>query len=192
MKRYRADYIPLFLIAGAIVVLDQVSKYLIRANLALGEVYRPELWISQFARFVHLHNSGAAIGIFPSLGNVFMILAMLVSAAFIYYYPRIPRQDRLVRLAIALLLGGAMGNLIDRLHQGYVTDFISLLNIPVINLADLSVSSGVILLMIGLLQQEQRKKHEPDPASQGDDPGDPSEAGRNLTVKTPPKEVRSE
>ena len=55
---------------------------------------------------------------FQSLGNVFMILSMVVSAAIIYYYPQVPRQDWLIRLAMAMLLGGAVGNLIDRLYPG--------------------------------------------------------------------------
>lgn len=180
------------LIAGAIVVLDQASKYLVRANLALGEVYRPDLWISQFIRFVHLHNRGAAIGMFPSLGNVFMVLAMLVSAAIIYYYPRIPRQDWLVRLSMALFLGGAVGNMIDRLHQGYVTDFISLLDIPVLNIADLSVSSGVVVLFIGLWQQEQRKKHLQDSATQDNDSGNQGKTGRVLSSGEPLEEAQRE
>jgi len=180
------------LVAGTIVVLDQASKYLIRANLALGEVYRPELWITQFARFVHLHNRGAAIGMFPGLGNVFMVLALIVSAALIYYYPRIPRQDWLVRLAMALLLGGAVGNMIDRMHQGYVTDFISLLNIPVLNLADLSVSTGVIVLAIGLWQQEQRKKSTQDSTVPDDDSSSTGETGRNMLLGKPLQETRHE
>ena len=179
-------------VAGVIVALDQMSKVLIRANLMLGEVYRPELWISQYARFVHLHNRGAAIGILPGLGNVFMVVAMLVSVALIFYYPRIPRQDWLVRLSMALLLGGAIGNMIDRLHQGFVTDFISVLNIPVLNLADLSISTGVIILVIGLWQQEQRKKPTQDSAMPDDDISCEGKTGRNLSLGKPAEEARRE
>jgi signal peptidase II len=183
---------PLLLIAGTIVLLDQASKSLIRANLALGEVYRPELWITQFARLVHLHNSGAAIGIFPSLGKVFMFLAILISGAIIYYYPRIPHQERLLRLSMALLLGGALGNLIDRLQQGYVTDFISVLNIPVVNLADLSVSVGVILLCISLWRQEEKKERQRASTHPGEEPPGEHQGGQSLSMQTPPKDVQSE
>lgn len=179
-------------IAGVVVLLDQTSKYLVRLNLALGEVYRPELLVSQYARLVHLHNSGAAIGIFPNLGNVFMILAILASAAIIYYYPRIPREEPLVRLSMALLLGGAVGNLIDRLHQGYVTDFISLLNIPVINLADLSVSAGVVLLCLGLWHQEQRRKRQPDPADTAGEAGEAQKGGRFQALQVPLEAIQNE
>lgn len=192
MKRRLSDYAHLLLFAGAIVLLDQVSKYLIRANLAPGEVYRPELWISQYARFVHLHNRGAAIGIFPSLGNVFMLLAMLVCVAILYYYPRIPRQDRLLRLSMAFLLGGALGNLIDRLHQGFVTDFISFLNIPVFNIADLCIPIGVTLLIIGLWRQERNMGLRQASVERGEDSGDGGQTGRNLTSKPSIEDIRSE
>ena len=148
MRKYLADYFSLFLVAGLIVLLDQATKYIIRSNLAVGEIYRPDLWITQFARIVHWQNTGAAFGMFQSLGNVFMILSMVVSAAIIYYYPQVPRQDRLIRLAMALLLGGAVGNLIDRLSQGYVTDFISVSEFPVFNIADASISLGVVVLFL--------------------------------------------
>jgi signal peptidase II len=192
LNRRFSDYVPLFLTAGAIVILDQASKYLIRANLAMGEVYRPDLWISQFVRFVHLHNRGAAIGTSPGMGIFSMVVAILVSAVIIYLYPRIPPQERLVRLAMALLLGGALGNLIDRLHQGYVTDFISLLNIPVLNLADLSISVGVVVLFIGLWQQEQKKKRQQQPASQAEDPEDKPDTGRSLNLQIQSKDSQGE
>ena len=122
MKKYLKDYAFLFLVAGAIILLDQVSKYIIRTNLAIGEIYLPELWITEFARIVHWQNTGAAFGMFQSLGTVFMILSMIVSVAIIYYFPQVPREDKLIRLAMAMLLGGAVGNLIDRLNLGYVVD----------------------------------------------------------------------
>jgi len=158
LRKYLTDYFSLFLVAGLIVLLDQATKYIIRSNLAVGEIYRPDLWITQFARIVHWQNTGAAFGMFQSLGNVFMILSMVVSAAIIYYYPQVPRQDRLIRLAMALLLGGAVGNLIDRLYQGYVTDFISLSEFPVFNIADASISLGVVVLFFGMWYQEKEKK----------------------------------
>jgi len=182
----------LLLIAGAVILLDQASKYLVRHNLALGEVYRPELWLSQYARLIHLHNSGAAVGIFPRLGNLFMLLAIIASAAILYYYPRIPGEERLIRLSMALLLGGAVGNLIDRLHQGYVTDFISLLNIPVINFADLSVSVGVILLCLGFWRREQRQKHQQSSADQGDEAGKEQTRGHHLALQVLLKATHNE
>jgi len=158
LQKYWRDYLFLFLIAGTVVFLDQWTKGLIRQNLAIGEVYRPDSVLSQFVRIVHWKNMGAAFGIFQQMGKIFMMLSFVVGAFIIFYFPRVPRQDWIVRLAMALLLGGAVGNLIDRLNQGYVTDYISILNFPVFNVADLSISTGVVILFLGMWRQEQVKK----------------------------------
>jgi signal peptidase II len=159
LKKYLKDYSLLFLIAGIIVLLDQVTKQIVRANLAVGEVYRPDLWLSQFARILNWKNTGAAFGMFQNGGLIFTILAFVVSGAILYYYPQIPRQDRLIRISMGFLLGGAVGNLIDRLTQGLiVTDFISIWIFPVFNIADLSITIGVVILCLGMIVQERRSK----------------------------------
>jgi len=162
LKKFLSDYLVLFLIAGTIVLLDQVSKYILRTNLPIGMVFHPEWTLSQYARIVHWMNTGAAFGIFQNMNIVFTVLSIIVSGVIIYYFPQVPREDWLVRLALGLLLGGAVGNLIDRLHQGYVTDFLSVGNFPVFNVADASISLGVAILFIGMLWQELHKKPSPD------------------------------
>jgi signal peptidase II len=159
LKKYFADYVLLFSIAGAIVLLDQLTKIWVRTNLQFTEMYRPDLWISEYARIIFWKNTGAAFGMFGSLGNVFLILSFVVSIAIVYYFPQIPRKDWVMRLAMCLLLGGAVGNLISRLYQGYVTDFISILNLPVFNVADFSITTGVIVLFAGMLYQEWQLKN---------------------------------
>jgi signal peptidase II len=162
LKKRLLDYAQLFFIAGIVILLDQLTKYLVRTNVPMNTVYRPELWLSQYARFVHVNNSGAAFGMFRNLGNVFSILSVAVSLVILYYFPQVPRKDWYIRFAMGLLLGGAVGNLIDRLlFQGHVTDFISLGNFPVFNVADGSISTGVVILFLGMWFQEQQKKHLP-------------------------------
>lgn len=158
IKRLVIDYTWLLLGAGFIIFLDQISKSWVRNNLALGEVFRPELWITQFVRILHWSNTGSAFGLFPNMSSVFTGLAFLVSAAIIYYYTQVPRQDWFLRLAMTLQLGGAVGNLIDRLMQGHVTDFISVGNFPVFNIADASISTGVAVLIIGIFIKERQEK----------------------------------
>jgi signal peptidase II len=158
LKKLFRDYFALFLIAGIIILLDQVTKEWVRQNLQLGEVFRPDLWISNYARIVHWKNTGAAFGMFQNMNTIFMLLSIVVCGVIIYYFPQIPRQDWLVRLAMGMLLGGAIGNLIDRIQQGYVTDFISVGKFPVLNIADASISMGVALLFIGMWLQEKNKK----------------------------------
>jgi len=77
----------------------------------------------------------------------------------IYYFPQVSPKDWTLRLALAMQLGGAVGNLVDRiLHDGFVTDFISVGNFPVFNIADASISVGVAILILGMWIKEQQEK----------------------------------
>jgi signal peptidase II len=158
LKKYIQDYGILFLVSGAIVFLDQMTKTIVRANLGNYEIYRPDLWLTQYVRFIHIHNTGAAFGLFQRFGGLFTILSFIVGGFILYYFPRIPRTDWVLRLALCLQFAGAVGNLLDRLNYGYVSDFISILNFPVFNLADLSISIGVALLIIVMWVRDRDKK----------------------------------
>ena len=156
------DYLRLVEISGFVVALDQWSKYLLRLRLAPGETWSPWDWLAPYARLVHSDNTGAAFGIFQDGAVFFTVVAILVSAAIIYYFPRVPAEQRSLRIALALQLGGAVGNLIDRLLQaGRVTDLISLGSFPVFNLADASISIGVAILLGSMLLQ-RRERSEPE------------------------------
>ena len=85
-------------------------------------------------------------------------MAIVVSLAILYYYPRVPAGQVPLRLALALQLGGAVGNLIDRLAMGTVTDFVSLGTFPVFNVADASISIGVAVLVAAMWVEERRRK----------------------------------
>jgi len=183
LKKHLTSYAVLFLIAGIIVLLDQLTKEWVRLNLQLGEIYRPELWISNYFRLVHWKNTGAAFGMFQDMNPVFMVLSVLVSAVILYYFPQIPRQDWLVRLSMGMLLGGALGNLIDRFRQGYVTDFISVGKFPVLNIADASISVGVAVLFVGMWLQEKGKKVEAPPGAEKLVPEQPEDAGVSEDVR---------
>jgi signal peptidase II len=89
---------------------------------------------------------------------IFTILAIVVSIAILYYFPRVPREEWPLRLAMGMQLGGAVGNLIDRLIQGYVTDFVSVGNFAVFNVADASISVGVVVLILGVWVMDQSQK----------------------------------
>ena len=148
----------LFAIAGLIVALDQWTKNLVRANLALGETWLPDslTWLSPYARIVHWYNMGAAFGMFQSGSMVFTVLAIIVISAIIYYFPRVDGHDWTLRIAMSMQLAGAAGNLIDRLTQGgRVTDFISVGTFPVFNIADASISTGTAILLLGVYLQER-------------------------------------
>ncbi|MEM5776327.1 MAG: signal peptidase II, partial [Anaerolineaceae bacterium] len=125
MKKFLRDYIPLLLAAGSIILLDQFTKSIVRQNLALQETWVPWAWLAPYARIVHWYNTGVAFGMFQDGNLIFSILAIIVSAAILVVYPRIPRSEKILRIATMMMLAGAIGNLIDRLTLGHVTDFIS-------------------------------------------------------------------
>jgi len=154
------EYFVLLGAAGAIVALDQWTKYLVRTRLLLGETWSPWEWLAPYARIVHWNNTGAAFGIFPAGGVIFTVVAVLVSAAILYYYPKIPRDQIGVRIALPMQLGGALGNLIDRLSTGTVTDFVSVGPIPVFNVADASITIGVAVLVVVMWIEERRRRRD--------------------------------
>jgi signal peptidase II len=175
LTKYVGDYLFLFLIAGIILILDQVSKTLVRLNLALTETWVPWDWLEPYARIVHWKNTGAAFGMLQGFGDVFTILAIIVSVAILYYFPQVPRDDWLLRLAMALQFGGALGNLYDRLTIGWVTDFVSIWIIPVFNVADFCITTGVILLLISVWLKERKQQSPPElPASPDSTPENPA------------------
>ncbi len=192
-KKFWKNYWFLFLIAGLVILLDQVSKAYIRAAFTGpegAEMWAPWPWLLPYARIIHITNTGVAFGMLQGLGGIFTILALLVALSIIYYFPRVPAEDWVLRLSMSLMLGGALGNLIDRVTMnGKVTDFISIGNFPVFNIADSSITIGVIVLIIGVWVQENREKaaqlardkddptHDANPAALDADP--PSQDSRS-------------
>jgi signal peptidase II len=173
-------YWQIIAIAVVIVALDQWTKSLVRANLPLGSSWLPPGldWLSPYARILHWYNTGAAFGMFQEGGMVFTVLAFVVIALILYYYPQVEQADWSLRLAMSMQLGGATGNLIDRLTIGHVTDFISVGTFPIFNIADASITVGAVILFLGVLLMEaaERRKKRAAP-KQEDPPGEnPSQA----------------
>lgn len=92
---------------------------------------------------------------FPQLGNAFMIVALIVIVGIIIFYHHLPTENILVRVSLGLQLGGAMGNLLDRLVRGYVVDFVDIGFWPIFNIADLSIVVGVAILAYCLWEEEK-------------------------------------
>ncbi len=158
MKRY----LPLFLLSGTVIVLDQWTKYLVRTHLSLGQFWLPPgwEWLLPYARLTNWFNRGSAFGMLQNAGVALTVLALVVAGLIIYYYPHIERDDWAVRIALGLQMGGALGNMIDRVHLGYVVDFISVGTFPVFNLADSAITLGVGFLLLGWYLQEKRLRQE--------------------------------
>lgn len=160
LKKIVKEYWLLFIIASVVVILDQVSKSLVRAHIPFGGRWMPLAWLAPYFRFVHWENTGAAFGFFQNGGWIFAIMAVIVSIVIVTYYPQIPKEKKLMRIAMAMQLGGALGNLIDRIMFGPVTDFISVGNFAVFNIADSNITVGVGLLILALWLDERQDKKE--------------------------------
>ncbi|TEU04846.1 MAG: signal peptidase II [Dehalococcoidia bacterium] len=141
-----------FLVAIIVVALDQISKFFIRANMTLGQSIPEE----GFFRITYGTNTGGVFGLFAN--QAFLItLTAIVGVAAILVYSRYPQANRvIVRIALGLLLGGAVGNLIDRIRFGEVVDFIDVGAWPVFNVADSAVVVGVILIIYYFLFGQKR------------------------------------
>jgi len=141
------------LTALLIVAIDQLSKLWVRSNLAIGESL-PE---TGFFRLTRVHNTGAAFGLFQGSTFVLAIVSFVGIVVILLYalftHRRFPLSDSMLgKIALGLILGGTIGNLIDRLYLGYVIDFIYVGNWwPAFNIADSAVVVGVILFACALL-----------------------------------------
>ncbi len=138
-------------VAALVLLVDQVSKYLVFTNLSVGEMWNPLAFLRPFVTLTHVTNTGAAFGLFQGHGTLFAIVPILVVAGILVFYRYLPPSEILLKVSLGLQLGGAMGNLLDRLRLGNVVDFIDFKIWPVFNLADAAVVAGVAILAFHLL-----------------------------------------
>jgi len=142
---------------GLVVVADQISKAMVQRTLALGESHS---LIPEFLDLTHVHNSGAAFGLlntadFPYKPLVMIGIAALALVAIAAYGTQLGFHERLARFGLALILGGAFGNLIDRAVAGYVVDFVDVYwgstHFWAFNVADAAITIGAILVLLDMI-----------------------------------------
>ncbi len=155
MKSSRSTWV-LLAIAAATLIADQATKFWVVTYLAPHGAWAPIPALSNFFTIEYTTNTGAAFGLFKDWGPVFIGVAVVVIAAILVYQNQVPQEAWLVRLALGLQLGGALGNLTDRLRVGHVTDFIYFHFWPLFNVADMSIVGGVILLAFTMLREERK------------------------------------
>lgn len=160
MKQKILSIIELILISGVVIIADQYTKLLVRTNLPLRESITP---FEQFPffRIIHWKNTGVAFGLFQGSGWIFTIVGIVIVILVIIFFRQAISGEFFWRAALALQLGGAFGNLIDRINPelGYVVDFIWIGNFPVFNLADSAIVIGAIIMIIGMWNQEKKDKN---------------------------------
>jgi signal peptidase II len=148
-----------------LIVTDQITKALVRQAVPLYDA-RPV--ISGFVDFVHVRNEGVAFGLLNTLDlrNKWVLTTALATAALagIAYYARhIRQEERFARIGLSMVLGGAIGNLIDRVYAGYVLDFVDVYwrdwHFWAFNVADASISIGAVLVFVDLLLVKRHASH---------------------------------
>ncbi len=144
----RRNWIVLIVIVAVVLLLDQMTKYLVLENLQLYESVSPIPLLAPFFQLTRTENTGAAFGFLPQVGDLFLLIAFVVVLAMFYFYPRVHTWP--TRFAIGMICGGALGNALDRIQHGLVVDFIHY-QIPgivsnVSNLADHAIVLGVLIV----------------------------------------------
>ena len=145
--------IPYFFLIAFFLVADQVTKALISRNITLNSSKQV---IPGFFQLVHIRNKGAIFGFFSQSGNryvfIFLTLASLAALSMVvYYFFKASPDEKLLKISLSLIMAGALGNFIDRLIKGYVTDFLDVSvkgwHWPSFNVADSCITTGAALLI---------------------------------------------
>ena len=148
-----ADRLLLLTIA-AVFAADQITKFVIKSNMRIGESWPAD----GLVRITHGTNTGTAFGLFPNQ-TLFLIFASLIAIGFlVYFYRAYALPKPILRFAIGLQLGGAFGNLFDRIAFGAVTDFIHVGWWPIFNIADSSICVGMATLAIVVILFDRAPK----------------------------------
>lgn len=142
----------------AVIIADQLTKYFVKTDMQLGESIEV---FGEYFKITSHRNSGAAWGILQGQMTLFYIITVVVIIILIYMFFKEARGKWVMQLGISLLIAGAIGNFIDRILYQQVTDFIDVLLItydfPIFNIADASLTVGVVLLVIQILFLEREK-----------------------------------
>ena len=154
-KLYAIRFGGILTISGVVVLLDRLSKAWVRHHFQLGESRALTPWFS----LTFVQNTGTAFGLFQGNNKALLILAFLILGVLLYGARGLSERGGFWgALGVALVFGGAVGNVIDRIHYGRVIDFLDFRVWPVFNLADSAITVGTISLVIGLLWKDRATK----------------------------------
>ena len=142
-----AQWIVLVVVAGAAVVADQLTKQVVGRTLALGE----SVDIVGPFQIHHVQNSGIAFGLFGSRTSIVIAVTAVAVCAMVVFFARSGRRHPVLPVALGLVLGGSIANLVDRIRLGHVTDFLDFVAWPAFNLADTFIVVGVAILFGALV-----------------------------------------
>lgn len=146
-----------YLLALVVLIVDQVTKYLVVQNI---ELYQVKAFLPGVLSWMYIQNTGAAWSILEGQMWFFYVITTVVIIGVLYIMQKYAKKSRLFSMGLALILAGALGNFIDRIRLGYVVDMvrIELIDFPIFNVADMSLSIGVALIIVYVLLDEKNKK----------------------------------
>jgi signal peptidase II len=177
----------LLVVLSSVLTLDQIVKTLVVIGLKVGQSWVPVPAIGEYIKITRSFNRGAAFGILPEAGDLFLVLALVTIALFVINYPRLPANAWMSRLSIGLISGGALSNALDRLRFEHVVDYVHVQLTPtfanISNLADHAITVGVILLMIDQWRTEEKGEDTaPADSESNPDPVDIQQASMEESV----------
>lgn len=199
-----------FGLATVLIVADQLTKHWVRQNVPYLTSVAPIPALAEYFTFTHTINTGMAFGLFQDGNTVFTVIAIIVSAVIIGYNLLLGPGQLLVRVALGMQLGGAIGNLIDRVvahppvgvpgvtdffhFRGFALGALMIPDAPIFNIADLAITSGVVVLILALIvesYEEQRRELAGVRAAEESDSiqGMGSDGGLKMTTRTNPVQV---
>lgn len=163
--RFRGERLLLLAVAALVLAADQASKAWVVRTLAFGQSRDLAGWLSPLFSLTYVTNTGVAFGLFQGLGDLMAVVALVTVALVLVYSRHLPPGRWLLHGALGLQLGGALGNLTDRLCRGAVVDFIDLnfwplQRWPIFNLADASIVVGVGLALLEMGLELRRERAE--------------------------------
>jgi signal peptidase II len=147
----RAQWVVLALVAGAAIVADQLTKQVVGRTLELGDSVDI---VGPFS-IHHVQNSGIAFGLFGSRTEIVIAVTGVAVGAMLVFFARSGRRHPVLPVALGLVIGGSISNLVDRVRLGRVTDFLDLESWPAFNLADTFIVVGVVILLLALFAADR-------------------------------------
>ncbi len=145
-------HLLLIVITILVFTLDRLSKFYVSRFFSLGDSIPI---IKSVFHLTYLRNPGAAFGLFPNQRYCFILLSIIILFSILFYVIKAEKPTRFHQVAFSLVLGGILGNLVDRISNGLVVDFLDFRIWPVFNLADSALVLGVTLLLFGFLRKQQ-------------------------------------
>ncbi len=145
------------IISLVIAIADQIIKYLVIQNISSTEMIEV---IPDVLNFIYVKNTGAAFSILSGKTDILSVISLAVCIFLVFYLIKKKKENKLFIISLGMMLGGALGNLIDRLFRSFVVDYIELsfINFPVFNLADIAITLGAILLMVYMIFFDGKSK----------------------------------